>query len=366
MTLFIYIAQRFFWATVFAFAIVLFLATLFDAIELARRGGDEVGGFGLMLSLAAMRAPSISIKAAPFVMLLAAMWTFARLARSSELVVTRAAGVSGWGVTAPAVLSAAALGVFATTIYNPIAAAMLDRYERTEAKLFRGEEGLLSVSQEGLWLRQGDARTQSAIHADKSNGDGTVLGDVFVLIFEDQDRWIGRIDAEAATLRRGYWRLENAVIREVDPNDPNAPPSETALETYDLPTTLTRDKILDSFAPPETIPFWELPGFIQTLRDQGFSARRHVLHLHASLSAPLLFAAMALLGGAFSMRHARLGGLGAMALYATMTGFGVYFIFDIAQALAGSGVIPAIPAAWGPPSAAMMLAAGLLLHFEDG
>ena len=366
MTLFTYIAQRFFWSTVFAFSIVLFLATLFDAIELARRGGDEAGGFGVMLGLAALRAPSISIKAAPFVMLLAAMWTFARLARSSELVVTRAAGVSGWGVMAPAVLAAAALGVFATTVYNPIAAAMLDRFERTEARLFRGDEGLLSVSQEGLWLRQGDAETQSAIHAAGSNGDGTLLEDVFVLVFEDQDRWVGRIDADFAELRRGFWRLENVVIRRIDPDDPDTPPSEIALDIYELPTNLTRDKILDSFAPPETIPFWELPGFIATLRDQGFSARRHVLHLHAALSAPLLFAAMALLGGAFSMRHARLGGLGAMALYATMTGFGVYFVFDIAQALAGSGVIPAIPAAWGPPSAAMMLAAGLLLHFEDG
>ena len=367
MTIFLYIAGRYLTSTILLFCVVLFLAIMFDAIELARRGGEDLeGGFGAVIGLAALRAPSISIKAAPFVMLLGAMWTYAALARSSELVVTRAAGVSGWGVTAPAMAVAAALGLFATAVYNPISAAMLDRFERLEAQLFKGEEGLLSVSAEGLWLRQGDRRSQSAIHAETSNADGTVLENVFVLVFEEQDTFVRRIDAKGATLRPGFWRLRDAVIREVDQANPNAPPIRTEAPIYDLPTSLTAEKIIDSFAPPETIPFWELPGFIQTLRDQGFSPRRHVLHLHASMSAPLLFAAMALLGGAFSMRHARLGGLGVMALYASMTGFAMYFVFDIAQALAGSGVIPPIPAAWGPPLAAMMFAAGLLLHFEDG
>lgn len=366
MTLFIYIGRRFLLSTIAVFTVVLFLATLFDAIDLARRGGGEAGSFWLMLGLAALRAPSISIKAAPFVVLLAAIWTFARFARSSELVVTRAAGLSGWGVTAPVLATAAILGVLATTVYGPVSAALLDRFDRLEAQIFRGEEGLLSVSDQGLWLRQGDRMNQSAIHAALSNGDGTELGEVFVLIYENQDHLVGRIDAERAALREGYWRFEDAIVHRFDADDPNAPPLVLAAPVYDLPTTLTAEKILDSFAAPETIPIWELPAFIQTLRDQGFSPRRHLLHLHAALSLPLLFAAMALLGGAFSMRHARMGGLGAMALYATMAGFALYFVFDIAQALAGSGVIPPIPAAWGPPAAAMMLSAGLLLHFEDG
>ena len=39
---------------------------------------------------------------------------FAMLARTSELVVTRAAGVSAWRLIAPAIISAALLGVFAS------------------------------------------------------------------------------------------------------------------------------------------------------------------------------------------------------------------------------------------------------------
>ncbi len=367
MTLWFYIARRFVGSVLAIFTMVMFLAILFDAIELGRRaGGADDIGLGSVVGMAALRAPSISIKAAPFVMLLAAIWTYARLARSSELVVTRAAGVSAWRIVAPTLTAAALLGVFATAIYNPISAALLDRFERLQAQVFRGDDRLLSVSREGLWLRQGNFDAQSVIHARATNSDGTELGGVTILMFQGADDFIGRIDAAAASLQDGFWRLEQAAIRRLDPAEPNAPPSFERAERYDLPTDLTADQIVDSFAAPETISFWRLYGFINTLKEQGFAARRHQLHFHAALAAPLVFAGMALLGSAFSMRHARMGGLGGMAVYAALTGFLVYFVFDIAQALGGSGVIPPVPAAWGPPVASMLLAAGLLLHFEDG
>jgi lipopolysaccharide export system permease protein len=81
---------------------------------------------------------------------------------------------------------------------------------------------------------------------------------------------------------------------------------------------------------------------------------------------PLLFCGMAMIGAAFSMRHVRLGGLGLMALGAVMTGFALFFLLDVAKALGASGAIPATLAAWAPPAASVLLAAGLLLHLEDG
>ncbi|MEL6979581.1 MAG: LPS export ABC transporter permease LptG [Pseudomonadota bacterium] len=367
MTLSFYFARRFFFAVIYVFTAVLFLAIIFDVLELARRAGDDVDvGFGTLVGLAMLRAPSISIKAAPYAMLLAAMWTYARLARSSELVVARAAGLSGFGLALPGVATAAFFGAFATMVYNPISATLLDNFERASAKVFRDDDRLVAVEKTGLWLRQGNASAQTVIHALRSNADGTDLGQVTIYQYGPGDTNIGRIDAATARLSPGYWRLEDAVIRRFDPDDPDAPLDRRSRAFHDLETDLTPDQIIESFASPETIPFWRLPEFIATLEDQGFSSRRHVLHFHVSLAAPLIFAAMALLGAAFSMRHARFGGLGVMALYGTLSGFVVFFLFDIAQALAASGHILAVPAAWGPPAAAMMFAAGLLLHFEEG
>lgn len=367
MTLRLYIAGKFLTAVIGVFIVVLTLATLFEALELSRRAAGRIDApFTALLGMAALHAPTLSIKAAPFAMLLAALWTYARLARSSELVVTRAAGVSGLGAATPALVLAVLMGVFVVAVYNPVAAALLDRFERLRAQTFQGDDRLLSVSREGLWLRQGNLTSQSVIHALDTNSDGTRLETVTIYLFRGQDDVVGRIDATTATLRDGFWRLEDAVIRRIDPDDLDRPPQESRTGLYDLPTDLTADQIVDSFAAPETIPFWRLPGFIHTLREQGFSARRHVMHLHASLASPLLFAAMALIGAAFAMRHARFGGLGAMALYSALTGFFFYFVLDISQALGSTGILPAIPAAWAPPIACALLGAGLLLQFEDG
>jgi lipopolysaccharide export system permease protein len=133
-----------------------------------------------------------------------------------------------------------------------------------------------------------------------------------------------------------------------------------------VPTDLTAEHIQDSFAPPETIGFWKLPGFIALLEESGFSSNRHRLHWLRLLSQPVVFVAMVLIGAAFSMRHVRFGGLGYMALGCVIAGFGYFFLSDIANALGASGAVPVVLAAWAPPLSAVLLALGLLLHLEDG
>ncbi len=45
-----------------------------------------------------------------------------------------------------------------------------------------------------------------------------------------------------------------------------------------LPTDLTVDRVQESFASPDTLSVWALPGFISLLERSGFSAIRHRLH----------------------------------------------------------------------------------------
>ena len=364
-TLSSYIARRFTGVLFAIFAGVTALIILLNLVELMRRGASAGLGFTGLLELAALKAPAISITAAPFAVLLGAMACYAMLARSSELVVTRGAGVSVWRVLAPAVICAALVGVIAFAAYNPIASAMTARYETLEARSFHGRASRLSLSPEGLWLRQGARERQDVIHARRSNGDATILWGVSLFQFGENDELLGRLEAVRAELVAGAWLLRDVRRWRLNAEGALEPSAET-FQTYRVITDLTREQILDSFASPETISFWDLPGFIETLDRSGFSARRHVLHWHTLLAAPLLYAAMVLIGGAFSMRHARFGGLGAMAFGCAATGFGFYFISDLAQALAGSGAIAPQLAAWAPPAAAVMLAAGLLLHLEDG
>ena len=64
---------------------------------------------------------------------------------------------------------------------------------------------------------------------------------------------------------------------------PTAAPVHHA--AYKLPTTLTPAQIQESFAPPDTLSFWELPGFIRAAQSAGFSAMRYELYLYTLAGA---------------------------------------------------------------------------------
>src|SRR3546814_17850687 len=94
----------------------------------------------------------------PFTVLFAAMATFWRLTRSHELVVARAAGVSVWQFLLPVLGSSVVIAGLAVSGLNPLAAALLGRYERLEASYVHNQPSMLAVSETGLWLRQAEDR----------------------------------------------------------------------------------------------------------------------------------------------------------------------------------------------------------------
>jgi lipopolysaccharide export system permease protein len=371
-TLSLYIARRFTATALWAFAAVFMLVVVVDMVELMRANDRGLAGFGDLLGMALLHAPSVTITAAPFTMLLASMAAFAMLARSSELVVTRAAGVSAWRLIAPAVVSAGLLGIAAFAVYNPLASAFALRFEVLEQRFLDESASRLALSDRGLWLRQGGDGGQTVIRARRASSTVERLWDVSIFQFDGSDRLRRRIDARTAVLGEQSWTLggvQRWELSDASGTDRLAALGETravALDEMRIPTDLTVEHIQDSFAAPETIGFWKLPGFIALLEQSGFSSSRHRMHWYRLLSAPVVFVAMVLVGAAFSMRHIRFGGLGFMALGCVMAGFGYFFVSDIANALGASGTVPVAIAAWAPPLSAMLFALGLLLHLEDG
>lgn len=379
-TLAFYIARRFLTQAGAAFASVLMLVLIVDLIELTRNNSDGTASFLDLLTMAALHAPSITITAAPFTVLLSTMTCFATMARNSELVVARAAGVSVWRLVTPVLVSAVCLGLFVMAVYNPIASAFSARFERLQEEYFTEGSSRLTVSPDGLWLRQGnDASGQVVIRATRASASVDELWEVTFFEFDGSDRPVNRIDAAHARLDAGRWILDEVLFwplgRLLDgtlgEGAENGGGGLAALEPqtadrFEVATNLTVNRILDSFAPPQTIGFWDLPDFIALLESSGFSSARHRMHWNTLLAVPGVFSAMVLIGAAFSMRHARFGGLGLLALGAVLAGFSYFFLSDISTALGASGVVPVALAAWAPPLSAALAALGLLLHLEDG
>lgn len=336
---------------------------LLDLIEQARQFGDEGASALDILTLALLNLPQGVYGLLPLVMILAAVAFFLAFARSSELVVTRAAGRSALVALLSPIIVTALIGFTAIFILNPIVTITSHAYE-ARAGGISSDGSFLALSESGLWLRQGDSETQTVIRARGANLDGTVLADVTLLTFGPEGAPQSRIEGSRATLTEGNWLIEGAKYWPLDARNP-----ESAASLHDritLPSSLTADQIRDSFGTPSSIPLWELPAFIKRLQDAGFSARRHAMHFQAELALPLFLISMVLIAAGFTMRHQRGGRTGIMVLSAVLLSFGLYFIRNFAMILGEAGQIPPVLAAWAPPLAAIGLSLGFLLHLEDG
>jgi lipopolysaccharide export system permease protein len=297
-------------------------------------------------------------------MILAAIAFFIALARSSELVVIRASGRSGLQLLLTPVAVAIGIGMLGVMVLNPIVAGTIKHYEELVSRYANGSSSVLSISPEGLWLRQGGEGQQIVIRASRANQDGTVLDHVTFLEFDPLGRPISRLEAEQATLTPGAWKLTGVKQWPLDQANPEA--SAVTSPTGEVRSDLTRDRIRDSFGDPSAVPIWDLPAFIASMDAAGFSARRHKVWLQMELAQPLLLAGMVLLAAGFTMRHTRFGGTGTMILAAVLSGLVVFFIRNFAQVLGETGQIPIFVAAWFPPLSTLLISLGLLLHMEDG
>jgi len=197
------------------------------------------------------------------------------------------------------------------------------------------------------------------MHAAKVIGTVAQLQRVTVLLYNPDNSFSARLDAASARLEPGYWRLEDAFYAA------SGQPAER-IGNYSLATQFTVDKIQESFARPETMSFWALPGFIDLLQRAGFSAIRHRLYLQSLLAGPLLLSAMILIAATFSLRPARRGGVGTMIGLGVGAGFLLYFVSDLVFALGLSARIPVVLAAWAPALISSLLGLAMLLHLEDG
>lgn len=359
-TLSLYVGRQFlFWFACVLLTLVAIIL-LFDAIELFRRTATrEEATVGTVLTMALLKLPHMMEKAVPFSILFGAMFAFWRLNRNQEVIVVRAAGVSVWQFLMPIITLAVLIGIFKIAVFNPLSSALLLRYEQLEAKFIRGKSSLAAVSEEGLWLRQATDTGHYILHAQAVSPRNMRLKDVIIFMMQGQDTFVSRIDAPVATLRDGYWALENARI--TDPFDP-----PRLLKRHKVDTDLTTENIQDSFSPPETLSFWALPNFIAVLEAAGFSGLRHRLYWHTHLVGPLLLSAMVLLAATFSLRLVRKGGTGLLIVGGIGTGFLLYFLSDVVSALGVSARIPVILAAWTPATIACLLGSAMLFHLEDG
>jgi len=355
-----YFGLRFLSAVVGAFIGVVLLAGMIDYVELMRRGADWPNATPWALAKISMfRVPQLTERIMPFSVLVGAMSCYLNLSRRLELVVARAAGVSAWQFIAPAVIAAFLFGTVATTVYNPVSAVLEEKSKRLESEVVGEVQSALQSGSNGFWVRQKSADGAAIINAKTSRDQGANLGNLTIFTFDTAGQFQKRIEARSATLEDGYWELQEVRIYATDnPLDVE--------DSYRLNTNLTMEQVRESFATPETVPFWQLPTYIKMADRAGLEAAGYRLQYDELLARPFLLAAMVLLAASVSLRFFRFGGVQKMVLSGITAGFLLFVLSKITEDMSKSELLSPVAAAWTPMLVGSLTGFVVLLFQEDG
>jgi len=359
-TLELYLARFYTTCLLGMVGILLSIVYLFETVELLRRAANKGDiPLTLILQMSFFKLPEAGQIVLPFAVLFSALYTFWLLARRHELVIVRAAGLSVWRFLSPFIAVAFAAGIVHMTLINPIGALMIARYEGLQVSALNAQEKIVSISEQGLWLRQQTDQGHVIIHADSVKMPDWILNNVMTLYFNRSNDFIRRVDSQKAVLEDGQWIFQNITV-----NEGRSPPALRPEER--LASVLTVQEIEESFSTAEETPFWSLPHYINTMESTGFDSRALKIHFQSLLAQPLLFAAMVILAATVSLKPARLQRGPLMILWGVVFGFLVFFISSFLKALGASDQIPILLAAWCPPLMALTLGVSVIMTTEDG
>jgi lipopolysaccharide export system permease protein len=347
------------WMLIVTLAIGSVIA-IFDFTELFRRVATKnTVDVPLMLKMLALRFPLHIQEILPFIVLFAAIMTFWRLNRSSELIVMRASGLSIWQILFPMISLALVIGIGDLVFFSPFSAKLMNRYEVLENKFLNDRSSHFAIAETGLWLKEQYQKENRIIRVGHIDFDNKLLYNVTLYHFNPDNQLEQRLDANIASLDHQILKLKN--VWRIKPGS-----VAQKIEKEQYHTSLNLQNIRDSFADPKTLPFWSLLYYSHLMEQSGLSGQRYLIHWHSLLAKCIWLAVMIVLAATFSLNPLRSKQAPLMLGLGVIASFILYFFRDMSTAMGLAGTIPSMLAAWAPTGVTALFAATKLLYSEDG
>ncbi len=341
--------------TVLAYtALVMLVLLALGALFLFIGQQDDIGAGSYTSSRAmlfvALNIPTYLSQLLPAGALIGALLGLGNLARGSEIVAMRAAGITtlqfcGWLGLAGLLLATVMLGL------GEFVAPPLEKYAR-QMKVFAKNSQFSFAGSRGAWLRDGDT-----IISIQQQSDDVTYGGVQVFRFDAARRLLAVGRAESASVDdTNQWRLEGfAETRFLDGG------TEVGRQPlYPLRSTLSADLLGLAVVEPEALRLQDLRAYIAHLKRNDLDATSFEITFWSRISRIAAMLLVVMLALPFAVGPMRSSGQGARAVIGILIGAGFVLM---SQTLESSGQLfdlhPLI-VGWGPTAILALLTVVLL------
>lgn len=322
--------------------LVMLVLMVLNSIYLFTTQQDEigVGTYSTQDALlwVALNLPNEAFDLLPIASLIGALLSLGNLARSMELTVIRAAGVSTARIAAW-VMSAGVVLMILTALLGEYLAPQMEQYGR-QMKTFAKYQDYTMAGNRGAWAKDGDT-----IISVRQQNAGNVYGGVYVFKFDAQHRLVSVGKANSANIdAENRWRLTD--YRESRMEDNRVVPSRQP--AAEIATRLSPEFLGLAVVNPETLPARGLYNYVQHLKQNGLDARQYETTLWARVARTVAVAIIVVLAVPFAFGPMRSTGTGARTVVGIL--LGVTFLL-LAKMLESGGAVfelPPVVVAWLP------------------
>lgn len=333
---------------------VLFITNAFDVLKIFKDVDLTIGDFWKLITF---KIPYLFGEVITLVCFISTFLFLRSVSRQNELVIILSSGVPIWRVFAGPVATTFIIGLFVLMIINPMGTYGLQAYSKLESRLNNNSHLHFIISQAGIFFFEKYTDNNRVIQSKSIDANTKTLSDVTVLIVDEHNNFLKRVDAEKATLDQGQFRLISPTITFRDTSE--------KLEELVFPTKLSINNLMQSFSQPEMIFVWNLNHVMKNFERSGLIVTKYKIHYYKQLLKPFAMVAMSLVACWFISLNMRDNSSARAAVSGLVIGVSAYFFLEISlRTLVYSGLSP-ILATLLPILFIILISNFVILHFQE-
>lgn len=337
-----YLVRQILGYTLLVMGVLMTLSALF--IFLGQQDDVGVGTYSMgdALFYTFLNLPNLFYQMLPIAALLGALVGLGNLARGSELIVIRAAGVSVARIAGSAALAGGIL-LAGGALVGEFLAPPLETYAR-QVKTYGKFAKFSFAGSGGAWIKQGDT-----IVSIQQQTAETMFGGVFLYVIGTGDDGVRRLEAvgradEATLVAPRQWRLDNYAESTLGDDGVKA----RRLDAIDVESDINPEFLGIAVNDPEGLPIRGLVRYLRHLRGNGLDASAYETALWTRISRSLSTVLLCMLAVPFVLGPLRSSGAGSRTVIGILIGV-AYFLVN--RTLENSGQVydlPPLVSAWAP------------------
>ena len=338
---------------------------------------DQVGrhGFKLyhLLMLETLALPTRVYDLLPIALLIGAILALAGFAQRNELVVLRAAGISGLRLLGQLFLLTVPLMVLAVILAELVTPWSENRVSETRIAL-TGTAGGAGKLRSGYWFKESTTEGELILNA-KQLQTGGAMRKITVFQLSPDKRLERVIDAEEGLLQGGTLRLHAPQVTHIPDNFAEALSADALgeqiplrieqLDHYTVPTQLTPELLLARALTPERMGFKDLLNYLTYAEANGLSAERQWVALWRKLAYPLTLFVMMAIAAPLSFVQVRRGGVSMKVFAGIFLGVGFFMVNQLSLNVGLLHQWPAWLTAIGPNALTFLCALAAIFLMES-